>query len=52
MSDSLPTYEMRWTVTAQEDNVFVAGRSVIGRLTVNTGTSTFVLPFIAPIFPL
>jgi hypothetical protein len=28
------TYEMTWTVDAQADNVFLNGRSVIGRLTV------------------
>jgi len=53
LSDSLPTYEMTWTVDAQADNVFLNGRSVIGRLTVDTGSAEpFELRFIAPIFEL
>ena len=43
LSDSLPTYEMVWTVNAAA-GTFAIGRAVIGQLTVDTGAGTFTLP--------
>ena len=37
LTDSLPSYEMVWTVNALQPNTFLVGRAVIGRLTVDTG---------------
>jgi Carboxypeptidase regulatory-like domain/von Willebrand factor type A domain len=50
LSGSLPTYEMDWTVTAAA-GTFSTGRAVLGRLNVNTGATTFTLPFVVQIFP-
>ena len=43
LSDSLPSYEMVWTVNAAP-NTFIVGRAMIGRVTVDTGAGTFSLP--------
>ena len=43
LSDSLPSYEMVWTVNAAA-HTFIVGRAMIGRLTVDTGAGTFTLP--------
>jgi Carboxypeptidase regulatory-like domain len=50
LSNSLPSYDMVWTVNAAAGTL-AAGRAVIGRLTVNTGSATFPLPFVVQIQP-
>jgi len=49
LSRSLTTYESTWTIQAGEAGVFVAGRSVLGKLRVATGTNTIELPFVVRI---
>jgi hypothetical protein len=48
LSNSLPSYEMVWTVNAAAATL-APGRAVIGRLTVDTGSATFALPFVVQI---
>jgi len=50
LSDSLPSYEMEWTVNAAAQT-FDPSRAVIGKLTVDTGSATFTLPFTVQIQP-
>ncbi len=49
LSKTLPIYEMVWTVDSAVAGAFAPGRAVIGRLTVDTGSSTFTLPFVVQI---
>ncbi len=51
LSRSLVSYRLRWTVTAQEDGIFVGGlgRSVLGKVRVNAASTTFEVPFIVGI---
>ena len=51
LSNSLPTYEMEWTVE-NPGGELTDGRAVLGRLTVDTGATTFELPFVVQIFEL
>ena len=37
LSDSLPSYEMVWTVNAARKHASLVGRAMIGRVTVDTG---------------
>ena len=49
MSLSLPTYRLRWTVRASAPGVFMPGNTLIGRVQVKAGASTFDVPFIVGI---
>jgi hypothetical protein len=49
LSLSLPTYRLTFNVTAEEAGVFMSGRSLLGRVTVTAGGSTFKVPFIVGI---
>jgi hypothetical protein len=46
LSLSLPTYKISWTVDTSTPNAFVAGNALLGKVQVNTGTETFIVPFI------
>lgn len=46
LSLSLPTYKISWTVNTSTQNAFVAGNALLGKVQVNTGTETFIVPFI------
>lgn len=45
LSLSLSTYRLRWTVRAGQAGAFQSGNSLLGRVQVNTGTSSFEVPF-------
>jgi hypothetical protein len=49
LSLSLPTYRLRWTVQAGSAGVFQPGYTVLGRVQVTAGTSTFDVPFVVGI---
>jgi hypothetical protein len=49
LSRSLLTYEMEWTIRAPDDNTFVSGRSVLGRLQINASGDPIQVPFIVGI---
>jgi hypothetical protein len=55
LSKSLPTYEMVWTVNAAAgtfgDTTNASGQALIGRLTVDAGSTSFTLPFAVQIQP-
>ena len=46
LSLSLPTYRLKFTVTADDPNAFVNAVALRGRVTVDTGATTFDVPFI------
>jgi len=46
LSLSLPTYKISWTVNTTTANAFVPGNALLGKVQVNTGTETFIVPFI------
>jgi hypothetical protein len=43
---SLPTYRLTWTVRADAAGAFQSDASLLGRVQVNSGTSTFDVPFV------
>lgn len=49
LSQSLPTYRLRWTVQAGAAGVFRPGQSLLGRVQVSTGGRRFDVPFIVGI---
>jgi hypothetical protein len=49
LSKTLPIYEMVWTVNSAVPGAFNSNRAVIGRLTVDTGSEPFTLPFVVQI---
>ena len=49
LSLSLPTYRLRWTVRASAPGVFLPGYTLLGRVQLMAGTSTFDVPFIVGI---
>jgi hypothetical protein len=49
LSLSLPTYRLRWTVQAGSPGVFRPGYTLLGRVQVKAGTSTFDVPFVVGI---
>lgn len=49
LSLSLPTYRLRWTVQAGTAGAFASGDTLIGRVQVSTGSSTFDVPFVVGI---
>ena len=49
LSLSLPTYRLRWTVRASAPGVFLPGYTLLGRVQLTAGTSTFDVPFIVGI---
>ena len=46
LSLSLPTYRLSWTVRANAAGAFQPGSALLGRVQVNTGKSTFEVPFL------
>jgi PKD repeat protein len=50
LSGSLATYRLKYRISTDAANTFVPGRSVLGTLSVNTGTLVVNLPFIVRIF--
>lgn len=46
LSLSLPTYRLTWTVRANAAGAFQPGSALLGRVQVNSGTSTFDVPFV------
>jgi hypothetical protein len=46
MSLSLPTYRLRWTIQADSANTFKSGHTVLGRVQVRSGSSSFDVPFL------
>ena len=46
LSLSLPTYRLRWTVQADAADAFQPGRTLLGRVRVSAGGSSFDVPFI------
>lgn len=49
LSLSLPTYRLRWTVQAGAAGAFHPGDSLLGRVQVNAGGSSFDVPFVVGI---
>jgi hypothetical protein len=49
LSLSLPTYRLRWTVRASAPGVFLPGYTLLGRVQLTAGASTFDVPFIVGI---
>ena len=49
LSLSLPTYRLRWTVRASAPGVFLPGYTLLGRVQLMAGASTFDVPFIVGI---
>jgi hypothetical protein len=49
LSQSLPTYRLRWTVQAGAPGAFRSGDTLLGRVQVTAGDSTFDVPFIVGI---
>ncbi len=49
LSLSLPTYRLRWTVQATAPGAFQPGQSLLGKVRVTAGTSTFDVPFVVGI---
>ena len=49
LSLGLPTYRLRWTVRAGAPGVFQSGSSLLGRVQVTAGATTFNVPFIVGI---
>ncbi|MDO8376082.1 MAG: vWA domain-containing protein [Aquabacterium sp.] len=49
LSQSLPTYRLRWTVQAGAAGVFRPGHALLGKVQVNAGGRTFDVPFIVGI---
>jgi len=50
LSGSLTTYKLTYTITTNAAGGFASGRSVLGRLNVNTGAGTVTLPIVVRIF--
>jgi len=49
LSRSLTTYKITWTIQAAAPNTFVAGRSILGRVQIRTGSNTTNLPIVVRI---
>ena len=49
LSLSLPSYRLRWTVQADAAGAFRAGSTLLGRVQVTAGGSTFDVPFVVGI---
>ncbi len=50
LSGSLSTYKLTYRITTPVAGGFAVGRSVLGRLSVNTGAGTVTLPIVVRIF--
>ena len=50
LSGSLTTYKLSYRITTTAGGGFADGRSVLGRLSVNTGAGTVTLPIVVRIF--
>jgi hypothetical protein len=49
ISLSLPTYRLRWTVSAATAGAFLSGNKLLGQVQVTVGQSSFDVPFIVGI---
>jgi hypothetical protein len=46
LSLSLPTYRLTWTIRAESAGAFQSGSTLLGRVQVRTGATTFDVPFV------